>query len=123
MIERTVEDFKSYADFFYKQDSTGRTAYSHHMDLYEETGVVSDELKEPPIISGAFSHVKEWFEELSLSRMNYIGMGIAYAPLQMNQIESYFRLKRISHHIVEFDVLLMFDRIFLSVMNESKKDE
>lgn len=122
MIEGTAEEFLSFANFFYKHDSAGKTLYAHHLDLYEQLGVVSKELEEPPSISGAFSHVKDWFEDLSFARINYVGMAFAYAPIQISEIESYLRLKRIEYHTVEIDVLLMLDRIFLSIMNKSEKE-
>lgn len=53
--------------------------------------------------------------------MNYVGMAFAYAPLQMSEIESYLRLKRIEYQVVEIDVLLMLDRIYLSIMNEREE--
>ncbi len=111
-----------FANFFYKHDAAGKTLYSHHLDLYDQLGVVSEELKEPPIISGAFSHIKDWFEDLSFARINYVGMAFAYAPIQISEIESYLKLKRIKYHVVEIDVLLMLDRIFLSIMNKSEKE-
>ena len=109
--------------FYYKADNHGNTQYQLHVELYDQLGVISDELKEPPRVSGAFSHIVDWFEDLTYSRHNYVGMAFAFAPLKMSEIESYLRLRRVDYFVFEFELLLMLDKVFLSIMNKETKDE
>lgn len=99
----------------------GKTLYQKHLSAYEATGVASNELINLPSVQPEFSHIWDWFTDLSQSRMNYVGMTFAFAPIQFSEIKSYLDLIGESISKDELSILKMFDSVFLEVMNEVKK--
>lgn len=92
-----------------------------HLSAYRATGIASDELLNPPNIPPEFQHLWDWFEDLSQSRINYVGMSFAFAPIQFSEIKAYLDLIGASISKDELNILKMFDSAFLEVMNQPKK--
>lgn len=46
-----------------------------------------------------------------------------YAPLQMTEIKAYLEMIGADYCRAEIEVLLMLDRIYLSIMNEAKNGD
>ncbi|MGL4673757.1 MAG: phage tail assembly chaperone [Wohlfahrtiimonas sp.] len=85
------------------------------------TGAASDELQNPPQVSPEFAHIWDMFTDLNQSRINYVGMSFAYASIRFTEIKAYLEIIGKSISKDELDILLMFDDVFLKVMNEVKK--
>lgn len=99
----------------------GLSSYDKSMKAYRATGREGKSLREKPTIDPLLAHIFEWFEGLSRSRYNYVGMEFAFAPLRPTEIEAYMRLKQVTPHPIEFDLLNAVDSIFLELMN--KRDD
>lgn len=91
------------------------------MSAYKATGIASDELLNPLNVPPEFQHIFEWFTDLSQSRINYVGMSFAFAPIQFSEIKAYLDLINESISKDELNILKMFDSVFLEVMNQPKK--
>lgn len=102
-------------------NKNGVSQYDLARSAYQATGREGKSLRNKPTIDPLLAHIFEWFEGLSRSRFNYVGMDFAFAPLQPTEIEAYMRLKQVTPHPVEFDLLNAVDSIFLELMN--KRDE
>lgn len=93
-----------------KPDKTGKTRLQVLLDIKKQTGVIAKELSELPELPSETAHVWDWFGALSNRR----GAGFALEPIAWNDMDAFFRLRKIRPMGWEADCIAQLDDAFLA---------